>query len=173
RIALVETQTIGNQNQTIRYQLGNHLGSASLELDENGDLISYEEYHPYGTTSFQSGCSAAEVSLKRYRYTAKERDDESGVNYHGARYYAPWLARWTAADPAVMIDGTNSLLSLREPYGKTEIEFDRDIALHEFNERGSDSPIFITPQAPLIGKSAFDFAPSNGDNRDWRPFIDE
>ena len=25
----------------------------------------------------------------------------------GARYYAPWLARWTAADPAGMVDGPN------------------------------------------------------------------
>jgi RHS repeat-associated protein len=91
----------------IRYQLGNHLGSASLELDQNGDLISYEEYHPYGTTAFQAGRSAAEVSLKRYRYTAKERDEESGFNYHGARYYAPWLARWTSADPIGIQDGVN------------------------------------------------------------------
>jgi len=28
-----------------------------------------------------------------------ERDDESGLAYHGARYYSPWLGRWTAADP--------------------------------------------------------------------------
>ena len=113
RIALVETQTVQNGNEIIfptplqRYQLGNHLDSASLELDEFGDLISYEEYHPYGTTSFQAGRSAAEVSLKRYRYTAKERDEESGFNYHGARYYAPWLGRWVSADPAGMVDGTN------------------------------------------------------------------
>ena len=64
----------------------NHLGSASVELDEDGALISYEEYHPYGTTAFQAGRSAAEVSLKRYRYTGKERDEETGLNYHGARY---------------------------------------------------------------------------------------
>lgn len=113
RIALVETQTVDESEPVIdpiplqRYQLGNHLGSVSLELDEFGDLISYEEYHPYGTTSFQAGRSAAEVSLKRYRYTAKERDDESGLNYHGARYYAPWLARWVSADPAGMVDGMN------------------------------------------------------------------
>jgi len=30
---------------TIRYQLSDHLGSASLELDENADIISYEEYY--------------------------------------------------------------------------------------------------------------------------------
>lgn len=33
--------------------------------------------------------------------------EESGLYYHGARYYAPWLSRWTAADPAGMVDGPN------------------------------------------------------------------
>ena len=37
---------------------------------------------------------------KRYRYTGKERDEENGLYYHGARYYAPWLGRWTSCDPA-------------------------------------------------------------------------
>jgi hypothetical protein len=45
RIALVETRTQGDdgsQVQLIRYQLGNHLGSASLELDDKANVISYE-----------------------------------------------------------------------------------------------------------------------------------
>jgi len=101
RIALVETQTVGDGDKqpVQRYQLGNHLGSASVELSENAELISYEEYHPYGTTAFQAMCSAAEVCLKRYRYTGKERDEETGFSYHGARYYASWLGRWTSTDP--------------------------------------------------------------------------
>ena len=106
RIAIVETQTIDNGSSTSinppvvqRFQLGNHLASANVELDEEGVLISYEEYHPYGTTAFQAGRSAAEVSVKRYRYTGKERDEETGLNYHGARYYALWIARWTSCDP--------------------------------------------------------------------------
>jgi len=36
---------------------------------------------------------------KRYRYTGKERDEETGLYYHGARYYMPWLVRWMAVDP--------------------------------------------------------------------------
>jgi RHS repeat-associated protein len=40
-----------------------------------------------------------EVSARRYRNTGKERDDETGLYYHGARYYAAWLGRWTSADP--------------------------------------------------------------------------
>jgi RHS repeat-associated protein len=104
RVALIETQTIDNgaavssSTPAQRYQLTNHLGSVSLELDEYGGLISYEEYSPYGNTTFQAGSSAAEVSLKRYRYTGMERDDENGLNYHGARYYAPWLGRWIGCD---------------------------------------------------------------------------
>ena len=113
RIAIVETQTIENGNPVNtpvplrRYQFGNHLGSASVELDKDGALISYEEYHPYGTTAFQAGRSAAEVSLKRYRYTGKERDEETGLCYYGARYYAPWLGRWTKCDPLGLADGPN------------------------------------------------------------------
>jgi RHS repeat-associated protein len=113
RIALVETMRIENGNAINalaplqRYQLGNHLRSASLELDADGALISYEEYHPYGTTSFQAGRDAAEISMKRYRYTGKERDEESGLYYYGARYYSPWLGRWMSCDPIGIGDGVN------------------------------------------------------------------
>jgi RHS repeat-associated protein len=116
RIALVETRTHGNDGsaaQIVRYQLANHLGSASLELDHAGQIISYEEYHPYGSTSYQAGRSAAEVSLKRYRYTGMERDEESGLAYHTARYYSPWLGRWTSADPIGIFDHPNLYLYAR------------------------------------------------------------
>jgi RHS repeat-associated protein len=113
RIALVETKTADSSvppamfvpSTMVRFQMGNHLGSAVLEVDPDGMVISYEEYHPYGTTAYLAGTSAAEVSRKRYRYTGKERDEETGLYYHGARYYAPWLGRWTAADPLGLDDG--------------------------------------------------------------------
>ena len=110
RIALVETRTQGNDDsprQLNRYQLGNHLGSASLELSDLGAIVSYEEYYPYGSTSYQGGRSVAEVGLKRYRYTGKERDGETGLYYHGARYYAAWLGRWVSCDPIGIAGGIN------------------------------------------------------------------
>ncbi|MBK6517279.1 MAG: RHS repeat-associated core domain-containing protein [Polyangiaceae bacterium] len=105
RIAMVETKTIEGGAPIAtpvpkhRFQLGNHLGSAMLEVDETGLIISYEEYHPYGTSAYRSARSGVEVSARRYRYTGKERDEETGLYYHGARYYAAWLGRWTSADP--------------------------------------------------------------------------
>jgi len=116
RIALVETRTRGNDpapQQLIRYQFGNHLGSASLEVDDQTQIISYEEYTPYGSTAYQAVRNDIEVPLKRYRYTGKERDEESGLYYHGARYYVPWISRWVNCDPAGMADGPNLYLYSR------------------------------------------------------------
>jgi RHS repeat-associated protein len=91
----------------IRYQYANHLGSAVLETDEDGNPISYEEYHPYGTTAYRSSKPGIDLSLKRFRFSGKERDEETGLYYFGARYYASWLGRWTSSDPAGFVRGTN------------------------------------------------------------------
>jgi RHS repeat-associated protein len=109
RMVMVETRTQGLDAappQLIRYQIGTHLGSVSLELDHQSQIISYEEYFPYGCTSYQARRSNTETP-KRYRFTEKERDEETGFSYHGARYYAPWLGRWCSADPLQLVDGVN------------------------------------------------------------------
>lgn len=112
RIAIVESNTVtstrdnSEPQQLIRYQFENHLGSASLELDEHAQIISYEEYTPYGSTSYQAVRSQTEVA-KRYRYTGKERDEETGLYYFGARYYPPWLGSWISCDPAGLLDSVN------------------------------------------------------------------
>jgi RHS repeat-associated protein len=113
RIALIDTKTIDTQSSALspqplhRYQLSNHLGSASLELDEMGEIISYEEYFPYGSTSYQAMNAVIQAAAKRYRYTGMERDEETGLYYHGARYYACWLGRWLSCDPAGTTGGPN------------------------------------------------------------------
>ncbi len=113
RLAMVETLTVTNGNTVpsptprYRYQLDNHLGTACLELDDAAAVITYEEYHPFGTTSWHAEKSTIQVSKKRYRYTGMEKDEETGLSYHGARYYAPWLGRWCACDPLGLGDGVN------------------------------------------------------------------
>jgi RHS repeat-associated protein len=85
----------------VKYYLADHLGNTSVRVDGAGAFIDREEYTPYGESSFGI------VARKRYRFGGKERDSESGLYYHGARYYAPWLARWTSCDPAGSVDGLN------------------------------------------------------------------
>ena len=116
RIAQVDIKTQDDNNSDpanplntslIRYQYGDRLGSAVVETNENGEVISREEYHPYGTTAYRSTRGSADISLKRYRFSGKERDDETGLYYFGARYYVAWLGRWSSSDPAGFVDGIN------------------------------------------------------------------
>ena len=74
RIALVEMRTflttpdLNDPLLAIRYQFGNHLGSANLELDERAQIISYEECSPYGSSSYQAVNKSIQAAAKRYRY---------------------------------------------------------------------------------------------------------
>ncbi len=105
RVALVETLTSGasSDGETVgvalyRFQLANHLGTACLETDEEGILISYEEYYPFGSTAFSAVSGAISAARKRYRYTGLERDESSGLDYYKMRYYAAWLCRFVSVD---------------------------------------------------------------------------
>jgi RHS repeat-associated protein len=98
--------TVGVQT-LFRYQYSNHLGSACLELDEERKIISYEEFHPYGTSAYRFARSGSEVPPKRYRYSKIERDEESGLNYQGARYSLSSLGRWLSPDPSYLGGGLN------------------------------------------------------------------
>lgn len=131
RIAMIDTRNgidDGTPERTVRFQFSNHLDSSNIETDDTGEVISYEEFHPFGTTSYQAKNSAIPVSIKRYRYTGKERDEESGLMYFGARYYICWLGRWLSADPSGMKGGVNVYryiqnkpISFRDPTGLWEM----------------------------------------------------
>lgn len=97
-------------NKKIHYQLSDHLGSASLELDESGNVITYEEYFPFGGSSFIAGKNKRNIALKDYRYSGKERDDFSGLYYFGYRYYAHWIGGWFSPDPIGPEDSENLYL---------------------------------------------------------------
>lgn len=96
----------GIQNNSLRYSYDNSIGSSQLELDGDGNLISQEEYYPFGGTALWAARSTIEASYKTLRYSGKERD-ASGLYYYGYRYYQPWIGRWLNADPAGTIDGLN------------------------------------------------------------------
>ena len=157
RIAIVETRTLGigpAPTQLTRYQYGNHLGSAALELDDQAEIVSYEEYFPYGSTSHRAVRNQTDAA-PRYRYTSKERDEESDLYYHGARYYSSWLARWTAVEPklpALMSRGDAAASANGYVYtnGNPVVHFDPDGE----KPRKSDPPKGLTfaPTSKLQAK---------------------
>ncbi|PKF49420.1 toxin, partial [Enterovibrio nigricans] len=93
-------------NHQVRFSLNDQLGSSVIELDYNANILTKEEYYPFGGTSVRASKSETEVKYKTVRYSGKERDS-SGLYYYGFRYYQPWSGRWLSADPAGTIDGLN------------------------------------------------------------------
>lgn len=88
-----EGADFGDTTPEVKYNLEDHLGSSTVLLETNGSLINKEEYYPFGETSFGS------YAKKRYRFSGKEKDEESGLYYYGARYYMAWACKFISCDP--------------------------------------------------------------------------
>ena len=91
-------------NQTYH---GNHLNSATVITDDNGDQKQKIEYYPFGTyrytTSPQLGTydfSSAFPNVN-YTFTDQEYDDESGLYNYKGRIYDPLLGRFISPDSVV------------------------------------------------------------------------
>ncbi|MBF6027339.1 RHS repeat protein [Pseudomonas sp. P115] len=97
----------GVNNNQIRYNFGNHLGSCMLELNEYAGLLTQESYYAFGGTASWSATNESDAKFKTIRYAMKERDI-TGLYYYGFRYYAPWLHRWLNPDPLGSHDGLNT-----------------------------------------------------------------
>jgi RHS repeat-associated protein len=100
-LILVGTPFPGDAMPAVKYQLADHLGNSNVIVDEAGAWTNREEFTPYGETGFGS------FARKRYRFTGKERDEESGLTYHSLRYYGAWFAKWTSTDSKGFVDGFN------------------------------------------------------------------
>jgi RHS repeat-associated protein len=106
-----------SQNPALQYILGDHLGNSSMTTNGFGTLVHREEFTPYGETSFGG------YGEKRYRFTGKERDEESGLSYHRARYYAGWLGKWVSADPLFFKDMKGAKTKFKQNENKINLEF--------------------------------------------------
>jgi RHS repeat-associated protein len=94
RIATIrDGYDFGDTTPKIKYNFDDHLGSSNILVDDSGTLVNQEEYYPFGETSFGA------YAKKRYHFCGKEKDEESGMYYYGARYYSHWLCRFISVDP--------------------------------------------------------------------------
>ena len=76
-----------------RYLLADMLGSTLVLTDPTGVAKTIYAYSPYGETE-----EAGETTDNPTQYTGRENDD-AGLYYYRARYYAPGLARFILEDP--------------------------------------------------------------------------
>ncbi|MDR1345867.1 MAG: hypothetical protein LBK03_04100, partial [Bacteroidales bacterium] len=106
-----------------------HLGSASWITDSAGKAIQHLQYLPFGELVVNQRTTDWST---RYSFSAKEKDEESGYSYFGARYYNSDLSVFLSVDPqSASHPSTNNYmyclgnpLRLVDPNGEDEWEFD-------------------------------------------------
>ena len=76
-----------------------HLGSASWITDSAGIAVQHLQYLPYGEPYIDQR-AAGTTYRERFRFTGKEKDEETGYGYFGARYMDHVLTTmWLSVDP--------------------------------------------------------------------------
>ncbi|MBD9589397.1 RHS repeat protein [Pseudomonas sp. PDM03] len=134
------------RNDQLRFCLSNHLNSSTLELDEQGRVLSREVYYAFGGTALWAGVSEIEARYKTIRYSGKERD-ATGLYCYGYRYFAPWLQRWVNPDPAGFVDGLNMFIILfNNPINWVDAEGRNAVptTAHFFWGGGNINPVFLS-----------------------------
>ena len=73
-----------------------HLSGASVDTNENGDILQLTDYYPYGDERIEDTLTDFHND---YTYTGKERDEDTKLLYYEARYYNSHIGRFISIDP--------------------------------------------------------------------------
>jgi RHS repeat-associated protein len=97
----------GNETgeRQLQWLVQDHLGSTRMVVDRSGSLggVRRHDFLPFGE-ELGSGVGIRSASIGyggdsvRQKFTSKERDAETGLDYFGARYFSPIQGRFTTTD---------------------------------------------------------------------------
>jgi RHS repeat-associated protein len=108
-------QLVGNTPSTVvnlQWLVTDQLGTPRMVFEKTGALVTVKrhDYLPFGeelyanqggrTTTQGYPASPNSNDGVRQKFTLKERDNETGLDYFGARYFASTQGRFTSVDPA-------------------------------------------------------------------------
>jgi RHS repeat-associated protein len=129
--AAVETAT--------HYVTADHLGSTRVITDASKGVLQCKDYLPFGdeilatTQNARSGigCYSGETGL-RQKFTGKERDSESRLDYFGARYFSWAAGRFTSPDAKMFPNKTD------DPQSWNKFAYSRNNPLRYVDPNGED-----------------------------------
>lgn len=119
--------------QVVEYYHLDAIGSVRAVSNQTGDLIERHDLLPYGEDCTTSPCNTALPGTNTKRFTGKERDSESGLDYFGARYYGSKIGRFTTVDPALTMQE-----NILDPQRWNRYAYGRDNPLRFVDPDGRD-----------------------------------
>ncbi len=73
-----------------------HLTGSNVDTDSSGNVVQLLDYFPYGGTRVDEHSNDYQND---YKFTGKERDEETNLDYYESRYYNSDIARFISVDP--------------------------------------------------------------------------
>lgn len=160
RIAEVEAWTIPISAATanINWLVTDQLGTPRMVFDQSGSLATTKrhDYAPFGE-ELLNGARATTVGYAsgdqiRQKFTQKERDNETGLDYFEARYYANTQGRFSSADPI-----TVTYARMNDPQGLNLYSYTRNNPLVFVDDDGKQTKkakVIIDP--PVVSRTTYD-----------------
>jgi RHS repeat-associated protein len=87
------------------WTLTDNQGSVRDLVDNSGEVESHIDYSSFGKVDLITD----DLVQTLYGFTGRERDAETGLNYHRARYYDPVIGRWLSDDPISFAAGDSNI----------------------------------------------------------------
>jgi RHS repeat-associated protein len=131
-------------SNAVHYYLSDHLGSTSLEVSASGVIENESDYYPWGGELQISNHDSG----NHYKFTGKERDTESGLDYFGARYYSNGLGRFITPDWAAKAVAV-PYADFADPQSLNLYTYVRNIPTTRYDADGHDG--FMDAAAWVVG----------------------
>jgi RHS repeat-associated protein len=90
---------------TAAWYLTDRLGSVRDITDNTGAVIDHVNYDGFGNVTSETQPTNGD----RFKWTGRELDSETGLQYNRARYYDPKTGRWISQDPVGLGAGDGNL----------------------------------------------------------------
>lgn len=118
------------------YLSDDHLGSTRLTTDSSGNPLECHDYLPFGEeissvlTPIRAGCYLGADGVT-HKFTGKERDTETSLDYFGARYFSGAQSRFTTPDWS----------DRPQPIPYANLNDPQSLNLYTYESRDTQSPI--------------------------------
>jgi RHS repeat-associated protein len=141
----------GTTSGSVSYYFSDHLTTTDIVTDAQGNIKNESDFYPWGgELEFLANDS------NHYKFTGKERDSETGLDYFGARYYSNGLGRFITPDwSAVPIPVPYA--DVTDPQSLNQYSYVRNIPTVNVDADGHDgglpvyNPILLNPFSIVNG----------------------